>query len=122
MYNFIAKAKEAVSGSPLMVNRTKITTEELHNKYPDGVTLGDFDVIVINGESVPVFVTLEEPDAYFYGGTALINIVNEWLTDYDGDVAKCSEDFRNSDGLHIQFEYKKTRTGKNFVNVIVFGN
>lgn len=120
MYNFSAKAKETVSGSPLMVNRTKVTTEALCKKYPDGVTLKDFDIIAINGETVPVFVTLEEPDAYFYGGTALVNIVNEWLTDYDGDVAKCSEEFRSSDGLRVQFEYKKTRTGKNFVNVIVF--
>ena len=120
MYNFSAKAKECVSGCPLMVNRTKMTTEEISNKYADGVTLVDFDIIVINGERVPVFVTAEEPNAYFYGGTALLNIVNEWLSDYDGDLTKCAEDFRNSDGLRVQLEYKKTRTGKNFVNVIVF--
>lgn len=110
---FTKSAKEALGGSPVMQDRTKISTEEIIAKYPNGITVTEFDFIAkADGEGYPVFAFAEDPTRYFNGGSLANKVAARWVSMYDGDVYAASTDLKNSGGVKIKLEMRKTKTGR----------
>lgn len=84
---FTQTAKEALGGSPIMNGRTKISTEDLINTYPQGISITGFDIIhKADGSQYPVFTFAEDATKFFNGGSLAQKIVDAWLRAGYGDI------------------------------------
>lgn len=116
---FSSIARKATTLSPIMAGREKIQMDELINQYPGGVTIGGFDIITTNADSFPVFVFFEDPQKFAFGGTILHNIIDEWVSNFDGDIEKCSSELEKSGGVKLKFYKSRTKSGNNVTLVEV---
>ena len=114
MSNFKDKAKAATASCTLMENRTKISTEELISRYPDGVTITEFDFLSGDNGKYPVCIFKENDNECFFGGSALTDICNTWFEGYDTTEA-CSADLKSSGGVKIKFVKSRTKNGRNYI-------
>lgn len=114
MGNFKDKAKAATASCTLMENRTKISTEELITKYPEGVTIIAFDFLTGDNGKYPVCIFKENENECFFGGSALTDICTSWLDGYD-TPEQASADLRESGGVKIKFIKSKTKNNRNFI-------
>lgn len=113
MGNFKNKALAATTVTKIMEGRVKISTDELINKYPDGVTITGFDFMKGEDGKYPVCIFSENPNECFFGGTALTAICDSWMDGYD-DTEKCSADLAAEGGVKVKFSKGKTKTNRNF--------
>ena len=124
MGKFREAAVAATSLSEIMAGRNKMKTEEVAKRFPNGVTIIDFDIIhttkqVKNEEgyivevpdAYPVFSIKEDASVYFSGGAVLNSIVKEWLSMYDGNQEQCRADLIAEGGVTIRL--KPGMIGKN---------
>lgn len=114
MGDFKSKAKAATASCTLMENRTKISTEELITKYPDGVTITGFDFLTGDNGKYPVCIFKENDNECFFGGSALTDICNSWAEGYES-IEQCSADLAAFGGVKIKFEKSKTKSNRNFI-------
>lgn len=111
--------------SELMTGKEAVKTSDIIKKYPNGITITDFDIVNITNkktrksETVPVFTFAEDDKAFFFGGFVFMKIVSEWLKAYEGDLSGCRQDFRNSDGLKVILERTVTQNGNDCTTVTV---
>ena len=121
MTDFRRIAKEELTLSPLMGGRTKLDSEELMKKYPDGVKVIGFDSVTMWDENshaekiVPVFAT--NNNEFFFGGTVAAKVASAWSAAYDGDVEAASADLEKSGGVAMRFFRRKTKKGNNLTAV-----
>lgn len=118
MSRFTDKAKASTASCVLMENRTKISTEELITRYPDGVTIIGFDFLTGDNGKYPVCIFKENDNECFFGGSQLTEICTSWMEDYTL-TAECSKDLARAGGVKVKFEKAKTKTGHNFIKVNV---
>lgn len=110
---FAQSAKEALGGSKVMQNRTKIGTNDLIALYPDGVTVTEFDFIAkSDGTGYPVFAYAEDPARYFNGGALANKVATKWAAMYDGDIEAASDALKAAGGCKIKMSNQKTKTGR----------
>lgn len=114
MGNFKEKAKAATATCKLMEDRTKISTEELVTKYPDGVTIIAFDFLTGDNGKYPVCLFKENNHECFFGGSGLTEICNAWMDGYD-TPDQASTDLWESGGVKIKFIKTKTKNNRNFI-------
>lgn len=107
---FAKSARKATTLSPLMENREKMPTEEIINKYPDGITVTCFDIIGTGENAYPVFIFEEEPDKFAFGGYVFKQIVDAWVNQFEGAIDDCANSLKASGGVKMIF---KTSTTKN---------
>lgn len=118
MNNFKAKAQAATASCILMENRTKISTEELIARYPDGVTITAFDFLTGDNGKYPVCVFSENENECFFGGSALTEICTSWMDGYD-TPEQASADLNAAGGVKIKFTKAKTKQGRNYIKAEV---
>lgn len=118
MNKFTQKAKASTATCTIMENRTKISTEELIAKYPDGVTITGFDFLTGDNGKYPVCIFKENDNECFFGGSQLTEICTGWMEDYV-TTADCSKDLYEAGGVKVTLEKAKTKTGHNFIKVTV---
>lgn len=111
--SFKEKAVAATSISKIMEGRTKISTEELITKYPEGVTITGFDWMKGEDGKYPVCIFSENPNECFFGGTALTYICDAWMEGYK-DAEECSAALSNEGGVKVKFSKGKTKNNRNF--------
>lgn len=110
---FAQSAKEALGGSKVMQNRTKITTKDLISKYPNGITVTEFDFIAkSDGTGYPVFAFAEDDTRYFNGGALANKVASKWAAMYDGDIETASAKLKDTGGCKIKLSTKTTKTGR----------
>lgn len=117
MINFKQTAEKATTLSYIMAGREKRTTDDMINSYPNGFTITEFDMVTIKNSMFPVVAIAEDDNVFYYGGTVLSRICEEWVTAYDGDITQASEDLKNSGGVRIKLSYGKTKTNQNLTRV-----
>lgn len=117
--NFSEQMKKSLSLSELMKDREKMETETLINLHANGVTITDFDVCEINGETVACYITKEEPRHFHFAGKLLKDRFDEFIEVYDGDIDKCREDFREQGGVRVKLERARTRENREITKVTV---
>lgn len=123
---FATLAKRATTLSTIMENREKISTDEIISKYPDGVTVTEFDVVTTpdkngNPATYPVIAFAEDNTKFFYGGKAMMEVVTTWLAHFEGDVETVSNALKAGGGCKIVLSASKTKQGHNFTKVDVIG-
>lgn len=113
-------ASKELSLSPLMANRTQITTDELNGKT---VTIINFDFAHMTDKGVektfPVLLFKEYPDRYYNGGCLLSKLCEAWANEMEGDVEAASDALEEFGGVKVEFRNTKTRSGNNLTSVIV---
>lgn len=110
---FTEIAKHVMGGSPVMQGRNKMTTEQVIEAYPSGVTIIEFDLIQkADGDTYPVFAFKEDEGSFFNGGTMASKVVNEWIDEYDGNIDRCNADLKAAGGAKFRLGKAKTKTGK----------
>lgn len=121
MQNFKDLAKRQTTLSEVMLDREKVTTEELMEKYPDGVTIIAFDYITSRKSKgkYPVFNIEEDPTVFCNGGTIIDRIFKDFIDVCDGDVKAASDELRRQGGLAVKFGKGTTKTGDELTTVEV---
>lgn len=110
---FAQSAKEALGGSHVMQNRTKIGTNDLIALYPDGVTVTEFDFITkSDGTGYPVFAYAEDDSRYFNGGALANKVATKWAALYDGDIEAASAALKAAGGVKMKLSLQKTKSGR----------
>lgn len=114
-------AQRETSLSRLMEGREKIKTEDIIKKYPNGVTLTEFDLVTIDDSTFPVFTFAENDKECFFGGHVLTKIAIGWVKACDGDVETASDNLKSCGGIRVQFELSRTNKNNNITLVKVLG-
>ena len=113
-------ARIAMGGDSIMDGREPIKTADIIAKYPDGIHITGIAKNTYNGSTYPVFTFAEEPSKYFSGATALSQMVEGMLDEYDGNLAEINADLQK-EYLKIKLVKTRTKKGYNFTKVIVIG-
>lgn len=121
MADFRSMAKRQTTLSEVMNDREKITTQELIERYPDGITIVAFDYIQSKKSKgkYPVFNFSEDMTVFCNGGTVLDRIFTDFVNAMDGDVAAASNELRRQGGLQVKLSNGKTKAGDDLVMVEV---
>ena len=112
-------ANKATTLSNLMVNREKISTDDIVANYPDGITINAFDIVNISVDSFPVFTFKEDSTKFAFGGAILANIIDSWVEQFDGDIVAASNALNEAGGVKIKFVKSRTKSGNNITLVKV---
>ncbi len=107
-------AIQATTTSKLMENRTRISTDEILTKYPEGVTVYAFDFMNGDNGHYPVCVFKENDNECFFGGSGLTDICEQWMAGYD-TTEECSEALAAEGGVKIKFVKTRTKNNRTFV-------
>lgn len=123
---FVAIAKKETVLSEVMEDRTKLSVDEIIEKYPNGVTIIEFDIVTIEdpkkgSSTFPVFAIKEDPETCFFGGAILSKIASEWANAYGGDIETASAELTKCGGVKIKMYAKKTKAGNNLTAVDIIG-
>lgn len=116
MSRFSERAKAHVAGSPVLENREKMSTDEIIARYPQGVTIIDFDFLNGKQGRYVVCAFKESPQNYFNGGKILTDIFEEFLTEYSemvNPLEACRKDFSDEGGLKVKLSHGRTKDGNN---------
>ena len=123
---FVNLAKRATTLSPIMDGREKISTEDVIKKYPEGITVQEFDVVTTpdkdgNPSTYPIITFAEDNTKFLYGGKALMDMVTMWLANFEGDVEATSNALKAAGGVKIKMRSSRTKQGLNFTKIEVIG-
>ena len=117
MSRFTKAAMSVTTLSKVMEGREKITMDELIEKYPNYVTITEFDVVTVDGSSYPVFAFAEDEGRFFNGGAVLTNIVHAWGEEFGGDITTASEELKREGGVKAHLYKTKTKKGNTITGV-----
>ena len=123
---FATMAKKAVANSAVREGRERISTEEILDQFPNGITITEFDLLTKrNGaelQTFPCFGFAEDTTKYYNGGTSLMKVVTEWMAHFEGDLEACNAALKSTGGCKIKLLPQiRTGSGNNFVPVEIIG-
>ena len=119
MFNFRDVAEKSTLLSVLQKDRTKISTEELVKKFPDGITVNQFDIATIDNKAFAVVTFAEDNNYYYNGGTILTKMCIAWAQGFGGDTESASVALLKSGGVKLKFTETKTKSGNNVTTITV---
>lgn len=119
--NLKEKAKKATSRkeSEITKGREKMKLEELVASIGKRVTICGVDILAVKDRDTnekrdtAAMIVIEDAKHWVFGGAALLNIINEWLTPEEGEEAPTMEDINKELASHpvaVVLE-KKTQKG-----------
>ena len=113
MANYRQIAEQALSGSPIMQGREKISVADLIARYPNGVTVNGFDLISKGDDKTyAVFTFAEDPTRFFNGGALATKVAFAWVAATDGDVEAASAGLAAEGGVKFKMYKKATKDGR----------
>lgn len=123
---FATLAKRATTLSSIMEGREKLNTDEVIKRYPNGITITEFDVVTTpdqngNPSTYPVIAFAEDSTKFIYGGKAIMDMVTMWLANFEGDIETTSNALKAAGGVKVKMTSAKTKQGRNFTRVDVIG-
>ena len=117
MSRFSDLAKKKTAGSPILSERTKISTDEIVARYPDGITINGFDFLNGKNGRYVVCCFKNDPGRYFNGGKILTDIFESFVAEYKTDentfneaLDACMKDF-GAVGLKVKLSDGRTKDG-----------
>ena len=117
-FDFKKSAKEnTTSLSPVIGEKTKVSTEEVLAKYNGEITIVGCDILKKDDSRFAGVLFAENENEVYFGGTVLTEIVNGWLEAFNLDAVKCSEELKASGGVKIKLSTQKSKNGRNYVKV-----
>lgn len=79
MNNLKEIAKTITAGNPIFDNREKMTTDEVIEKFPSGISITECALLTSEKGEYAVIAFAENPDVFVTCGTILTNIVFSWV-------------------------------------------
>lgn len=125
MFDFKQSAISSTTLSKLMDNREKISTQDIMNRFPNGITVIGIDIIKSvdrrTGElsEYPVYIFAEDDSVFAFGGTVFNGIVQSWLKGFDGNVEACSNALKESGGCKFKITQAYTSNGTRYNSFVV---
>ena len=121
MRDFRELAKKETSLSDVMTDRTKVTSDDLIEAYPDGFNIIAFDYVQSKKSKgkYPVFNIEEDPTIFCNASTILTRIFDEFVSECDGDVDLASNELRRQGGLSVKLGRGRTKAGDELITVEV---
>lgn len=119
MFDFRKTALESTLLSSLQNDREKISTHDLIQKFPEGITVNAFDFAIIDDKSFAVVTFNEDDDLYYNGGTVLTKMCLAWAAGFDGDPETASVALAKAGGVKLKFTEAKTKNGNNVTTITV---
>lgn len=117
MANFKTKANNATKGSKVPAGRDKMTTAEIIEKYPDGVTITEFDLLNSKrGGRYAVCAFVEDYSKFFCGGTIMTQICESWAEDFES-CEEASAALKAEGGVKCRLYHSKTQKGNDIIKV-----
>lgn len=122
MINFKKSAQKTTTLSELMIDRDKLTTEEIIENGGK-VTIIDIEPTQLmkpNGkvDETWVYVTKEYPNNFSFAGLVLKRIFDEYLKEYEGDVSQLRNDFAKAGGIEVQLSQGTTKGSNNDITLV----
>lgn len=119
-FDFKAAAVQATTLSPIMEGRDKLSIDDVIANFPSGVTLTGFDLIDgEGGKPYAVCICKDAPKAFFFGGSIMTKIAQQWASAFGDDPEKASAALAEQGGVKVQFSHGKTKNGNNLTLVKV---
>ena len=119
MFNFRESAMNSTLLSTLQNNREKITTEDLIERFPDGITVNAFDFATVQDKTFAIVTFSEDDGMYYNGGTVLTKMCLAWAAGFDGDPESASIALGKSGGVKLKFASSKTKSNNNVTTITV---
>lgn len=119
MFNFRKTALETTMLSKLQNDREKISTHDLIQQFPDGITVNAFDFAAIDDKSFAVVTFNEDDTKYYNGGTVLSKMCVAWAAGFAGDTEAASTALAKAGGVKLKFTEAKTKNGNNVTTITV---
>lgn len=119
MFDFRKTALNSTLLSSLQNDREKITTEELVQKFPEGITVNAFDFATVQDKTFAVVTFSEDDSLYYNGGTVLTKMCLAWAAGFDGDPETASVALAKAGGVKLKFAESKTKNGNNVTTITV---
>lgn len=122
MINFKKSAQKTTTLSELMIDRDKLTTEEIIEEGGK-ITIIDIEPTQLmkpNGkvDETWVYVTKEYPNNFSFAGLVLKRIFDGYLKEYEGDVSQLRNDFTKAGGLEVQLSQGTTKGSNNDITLV----
>lgn len=122
MSRFTEKAKQATEFSFLCGGRNKVSTEDMIKNYPKGFTIVGADKVKKDSDEFYVMTIAEDDTIFFFSGSVLTNIADEWLKDFAGDCKDLTDALHAEGGCKVKLHYEKSaNTNRQYVAVDVLG-
>lgn len=118
--NFRELAIAESSVSPLIGDRTKLSTADVIARYPDGFKIKDFDLTSFTDEDGQIneycILLFNDDDSIYYcGGLLLTKIVKSWIgTD---DITDVRESYKVSEPVSVKLSLARTKRNNNITKV-----
>ena len=109
-------AEQIVAGSPVSAGRTKISTEDVIARFPNGIHLTGVDMFKGEKDDYAVFNFREDDTRYYAGGTILTNMVNAFLNQNGGDLTALNEELAATP-LGVKLSMAKNKRGQSLTLV-----
>lgn len=113
------KAKQVKNGNPIMTGREKISLDEIMAKFPNGVTLRECAIMhdTAKNSDYAVCVVDECKECFFFGGVAVLGLIENLMEDYDLEEAFHEE--LKAEGLPLLFSKKRSKNGRIYTSVTI---
>lgn len=119
MFDFRKAALDSTMLSSLQNDREKISTHDLIQQFPDGITVNAFDFATIDDKSFAVVTFNEDDTKYYNGGTVLSKMCVAWAAGFAGDPEAASTALAKAGGVKLKFTEAKTKNGNNVTTITV---
>lgn len=123
--NFKASVKKATVLADLMEGREKIETSDIIKYYPNKITVTEVEEVNLPDESREgginhfyVYTIKEAPDRFAYAGHVLTKIIDQIISDNDGDIGAINKELKNG-GLTLKLSKGETKSGQE-VTLVTF--
>lgn len=113
-------AKKASGVSAITEGKTKISTEEVIKRYPNGVTIKAVDMFGTGDDRYAVVNIAEDDKVYFFGGKAITGMVDEFIATCDGSIDVVNMHL-SDEPVKIRLTKGKTKNGRDFTSFEVVG-
>ena len=119
-FDFKKSAKEnTTASSPVLGEKTKVTTEEVLANYNGEITIIGCDILKKDDSRFAGVLFAENENEVYFGGTVLTEVVNGWLEAFDLDAVKCSEELKESGGVKIKLTPQNSKNNRTYTKVEV---
>lgn len=109
MSKFKEKARSAVSNSFVTSGRTKVSTDDIISRFPEGVTIMAYDKCQKGDDSFYAIAIKEDPDVFFFTGSVLTTICKEWDSGFDGSCEEASKALEEEGGCRVKMYHAKSQ-------------
>jgi len=107
---------ETTAMSELMTDRDKISTEDIIDNYPNGITITRFDKVTVNEDTFYVFHFAEDDNVFAFSGLVIAKFFDALVNKY-GDLESANDALYDAGGIKVILESSRTKKNQPITTV-----